>query len=199
MIPLGQHLRALVKFVSSQKLEYTILGGVAVALYGEPRMTADIDVNIILDKRGIRAFINMAREHGFYPASRNVARIARSTGVLPLDFTKGKARGRTDFIIAENPFEYMAVKRARMKKIAGISARVVSAEDLIIHKITSSRPRDFEDLRGIVIRQRGRLDIPYILQWLKKVDRLQKGPKLCRVFDSLMRGTDPPHYHRTLR
>ena len=37
-------------------------------------------------------------------------------------------------------------------------------EDLILHKLFAGRPRDLEDVSGIVLRQRGKLDWDYVKQ-----------------------------------
>lgn len=187
MNPLELQLGVLVKCLSAQKIKYIILGGIAVSIYGEPRLTADIDVNIVFDKRKIDKFLNKARLFGFYPLLPNTREIAKETGVIPLGFKRKKISGKFDIVIAENILEYTAIKRGKIKKIDSIRARLISPEDLIIHKIASSRPRDFEDLKGILIRQRGRLDINYIRYWLKKIDKANKKSHLCKVFKQLLR------------
>lgn len=41
---LALQLEALLKLFRATAIEYVILGGVAVSLYGEPRFTYDIDI-----------------------------------------------------------------------------------------------------------------------------------------------------------
>lgn len=187
MNALDLQLQSLVKCLSSLKINYAILGGIAVSIYGEPRLTADIDVNIILDKRLISDFMDRARSYGFYPALPQAKQIAEETGVMPIVFRKAKVKGKFDIIIAENPLEYFAIKRAGLKKIGSVKARVVSAEDLIIHKLTSYRPRDLEDIKGILICQGKKLDIEYILYWLKRIDKVDSKSQLCRLFKKLLK------------
>ena len=43
----------------------------------------------------------------------------------------------------------------------GKIVRMCSAEDLIIHKAVAGRPRDMQDIEGIVYRQRDTLDVAY--------------------------------------
>ncbi len=50
----------------------------------------------------------------------------------------------------------------------GKTVRIIGCEDLIIHKCVAGRPRDLEDVRGILQRQQGRVDIPYIRRWLQE-------------------------------
>lgn len=40
-------------------------------------------------------------------------------------------------------------------------------EDLIIHKLIFYRPRDIEDLKAIILKQKNNLDEEYIKKWLK--------------------------------
>jgi hypothetical protein len=183
-----EQLRCLTKVFSLLEIEYAILGGLAVMIYGEPRLTVDIDVNISIAKEKIDVFLKTARKFGFYPIPKNIKLFIKSTGVIPLKFKKGKTEGRSDIILAENHLEYAAIKRARIKKIDSISVKVVSPEDLIIHKITSDRPRDVADVGGILIRQKGKLDKEYILLWLKRIAKANKKPELLKEFKSALSG-----------
>ncbi len=184
MTSLASQLQSLVKFLIAQKIRYAILGGIAVCIYGEPRLTADIDVSIILDKERVGEFLKKAKKRGFRALIPNAKRIAKRTGVIPVGLKKGRRAGKFDIIIAENILEYTAIKRGRIKKIDSIRVRFISPEDLVIHKITSSRPRDIEDLKGILIRQRKRLDKRYIGHWLRKIDKANKS-RLYRLFKRL--------------
>lgn len=139
--------------MSAEKVKYAILGGMAVSLYGEPRYTGDVDVNILLEKTRILDFVSHAKRFGLSPLFGNIGKLAWETGVIPMRLRKGKVEGKIDLTIAENILEYNAIKRSCLKKLDGIKVRVVSPEDLILHKMASSRPRDREDLRGILIRQ----------------------------------------------
>jgi len=182
MNQLELELRYLVRFLTHQKIRYAILGGIAVSIYGEPRFTQDIDVNIAFDKTKLDEFLRKARKQGFYPACAEVKKIAKKTGVIPLIFKKGRANAGCDIIIAENLIEYSSIRRGRLKKIGSVKARIITAEDLIIHKITSSRPKDIEDLKGILMRQKGKLNIKYIKSWLKKIDKTNKKSQLSKKF-----------------
>ena len=52
-----------------------------------------------------------------------------------------------------------------------VRAQVCTAEDLIVYKLLSTRPRDYEDAVGIVARQRGRLDVEYVRSWLGQFEQ----------------------------
>jgi hypothetical protein len=183
--PLEKQLKALINLFETIKIPYAILGGLAVILYGEPRLTMDIDVNISLPSNHIGQFLIIAKKTGFLPSCNSVKTFVKKTGVIPMKFMKTKPPGRCDIIIAENSLEHMALKRAKLKKIGSLNAKFITAEDLLIHKIASDRPRDIEDLKGILMRQRNKLDISYILFWLKKLDEANKS-SLVSLFKSLL-------------
>ena len=80
-------------------------------------------------------------------AVSNSLEFVHQTRVLPLDTTDGV---RIDVIFALLPFEVDAIRRAGDVSIAGRMVRVVTAEDLVLMKILSDRPRDIADAEGIV-------------------------------------------------
>jgi hypothetical protein len=75
--------------------------------------------------------------------------------------------------------EEEALGRARTVEIsAGVSLPVVSPEDLIVMKTFAGRPRDWLDVRTILIRQRGTLDwsvvqraLPELLELIEEPER----------------------------
>jgi len=186
MNPLEFQLKQIKKLTSKLKIEYAILGGVAVSVYGEPRLTFDIDVNLMLDTNRIDDFLKKARKYGFFPLPIKIKKFIKSTGVIPMRFSKNKVVGKCDFIIAQNALEYSGIKRARFKKIYSTKMKIISPEDLIIYKITSQRPRDIEDVSGILARQKKKLDFRYINSWLKKISEANKKPESLKLFKDIM-------------
>ena len=184
MNALDIQLKSLIDCLSALKIDYVILGGLALSLYGEPRFTAGIDVNIMLDQEEIPKFLKNVKKYGFSPALANTGEVALECGVIPLNFRKGDTSGKFDLILAQNPLEYAAIQRGRMKNIGSLKANFVTPEDLVLHKITSSRPRDIEDLKGIILRQKGELDLRYIRHWLEKIDKVNK-TRLYKLFKNL--------------
>ena len=64
--PLEKQLRALTNLFDTIKIPYAILGGLAVILYGEPRLTMDIDVNISLPSNHIGQFLTKAKKNRLF-------------------------------------------------------------------------------------------------------------------------------------
>ena len=62
MNPLIYQLKQIGKFMAEAKVDYAIIGGLAVSIYSEPRLTLDIDVNILLDTARLEEFLKTAKK-----------------------------------------------------------------------------------------------------------------------------------------
>jgi hypothetical protein len=182
-----KQIKAIIGLLKQQKIPYAVIGGIAVSLYGEPRYTADIDINVIINKGDVKNFILKCKRIGFALNSRNNDNVFDFYGVIPLVFKKNKQIGKVDIIIAENLLEYQAIKRAKNKKIDNSFIRFISPEDLIIHKIVSIRQKDQEDVKSIINRQIATLDVGYIEDCLRKIDRIDKNICVVRKFKELLK------------
>lgn len=60
------------------------------------------------------------------------------------------------------PYERDAIARAVPIQIEGEKVSVCTPEDLILHKIVSTRARDHEDVVGVLKRQAGGLNIDWL-------------------------------------
>ena len=65
--------------------------------------------------------------------------------------------------------------------------RFMTAEDLILHKIVSERPRDHEDIVGIMRRQSGALDLSYLRPRILELARALSRPDMIEEFEALLR------------
>lgn len=52
------------------------------------------------------------------------------------------------------------IARARRVSVSGVVVPVLSPEDLIVTKVLAGRPKDLEDIRGIVSKRGKDLDLP---------------------------------------
>jgi hypothetical protein len=169
----------------SQNIPYMIIGGQAVLLYGEPRLTKDIDVTLGIGTEGIKKVMRSVRNLGFKILISDPEEFVRETMVLPtLDEKTGI---RVDFIFSFSAYEHQAIQNAKQVKIGSQAVFFASLEDVIIHKIIAGRPRDLEDVRSVLLKNPG-FDHHYIEKWLGKFDASLKGNYLelfKKIQDSL--------------
>lgn len=157
MSGLEKALRALSSYLDERKLPYMVIGGVANLAWGMPRSTFAIDVTVWAPA-GTEPALIAALVAAFTALSAEPEKFALETRVLPLE-VEGF---RVDLILGQLPYEEQAIRRARLVDMEGVKVRICSPEDLIVHKVLSDRPKDLEDVRGIVRAQAGKLDRAYL-------------------------------------
>jgi len=158
MTVLEQALVRLSQTLSDNGIPYMIIGGMANAVWGEPRATLDIDATVWVRDDQISETITTL-EKVFQPLVSNPRQFIRDTSVLPLQTEEGV---RIDLIFGTLPYEQKAIARAVELSIADYRVRFCTPEDLILHKIVSERERDLADARGVTLRRIQSLDITYL-------------------------------------
>lgn len=161
-------LKLLAHELDDARILYMVIGGQAVQLYGEPRMTRDIDLTLGLGSEGLDRVVEVCSRCGLKPLPSSPAEFVRETMVLPaMDERTGI---RVDFVFSATDYERQAIERSRAVKLGGVDVRFAAAEDVVIHKLVAGRPRDLEDVLGIVAKNQG-LDRGYVERWLRAFDR----------------------------
>lgn len=152
----------------NHNIPYIVIGGQAVLLYGEPRMTQDIDITLGYNIDRLDEILDVCRELDFVVLTKDVENFVSDTFVLPCVDTRTKTR--IDFIFSFSDFERTAIQRANLVSIDNVEIAFVMLEDLIIFKIVANRERDFEDVRAILNLAKN-LDVSLINASLKNLDR----------------------------
>lgn len=160
-----------------------IIGGQAVLLYGEPRLTKDIDITLGLDIDSLDTLIEVSKEIPLNILPENPVEFVKETMVLP---AQDKEIGiRVDFIFSFTPYERNAIERSRRVAILDQKVCFASPEDLIIHKVFAGRPRDLEDARIVLIKNPG-MDTAYIRKILKEFDINPDGTRYSKLFEEIL-------------
>ncbi len=172
----------LAKAFDSQQIPYIIIGGQAVLLYGEPRLTRDIDITLGIDNSTSEQIIDLAKTIQLLPAVDDVDQFVKRSNVLPLYDHKSKIR--VDIIFSFLEYERQAMGRANPILLEDYPVKYASLEDIIIHKIFAGRPRDIEDAKGILQRNPG-FDRTFIELWLRELSK-SIDKNLIKEFHSLI-------------
>jgi len=167
-----------------QKIPYMLIGGQAVLLYGEPRLTRDIDITLGVDIDKLKDIILLAKNLHLKMLPNDVEEFARKTMVLPVMHEETGIR--IDFIFSFSPYERQAIQRARRIQLLDQDVCFAAPEDVIIHKIVAGRPRDIEDIRGIFLKMRG-IDIAYIKQWLNDFSDAPEKDDIKKRFEEIIK------------
>ncbi|HXD22078.1 MAG TPA: nucleotidyl transferase AbiEii/AbiGii toxin family protein [Gemmatimonadaceae bacterium] len=159
-------LAALTAQLGRAGLPFMLIGGQAVLLHGAPRLTEDVDATLGADPSRLAALLEVCAALGLVPLPQDVESFVAETFVLPARHTLTGIR--VDFIFSSTEYERQAIQRALPFMLAGEPVPFATAEDLIIHKLFAARPRDLEDVRGVVLRKGDELDWSYLEKWARE-------------------------------
>ena len=150
--------QTIFKKLNQKKIDYLVVGGLAVNLHGIPRMTYDLDLMILLEPENILEIVAFLSKLGYRPR----------VPVDPKELADGEKRnswieeknmkaftfcsdkqplGEIDLLI-DSPVPYSQLKkRAITIEVQGTSIPVVSIPDLIRLKQKTGRKQDISDIQ----------------------------------------------------
>jgi hypothetical protein len=167
-------LTDLARLLAESRIPYMVVGGIANAVWGEPRATLDIDVTLWVEEAAIPATVDILSQ-SFRPLVADPSGFIADTRVLPMESTDGV---RIDVIFGMLPFEREAVQRAVHFAIAGVPVSFCTAEDLVLMKIISERERDLADARAVVARRLPELDLAYLGPRVAELSAILERPEI---------------------
>ena len=147
------------------RIDYALIGGLALAAHGAGRATVDLD--LLADGERADDVDRLLLAHGYQCIHRNdhVGNYA----------SEDARRGRIDFLFVSRDYGRAMLRRSRPHPILGRSIAVVDASDLIGLKVQSSSNdpsrmrRDLADIERLL--QTGELDPDRIREYFSLFDR----------------------------
>ena len=158
MPDLERALADVAQVLEGAAVPYMIIGGLANSLWGKPRATVDIDVTVALPVDEVPRLLHSVAGC-LTPLAPDPIAFVRENGVLPMVC---ESRIRVDLLFAASDFTNEAIARAVPVEIRGANVRFCTAEDLVLHKIVSSRSKDREDVTALLRMRRDSLDREYL-------------------------------------
>lgn len=179
----------LAAFLDERGLLYMTIGGFANLYWGVERFTRDVDITLEIDDAALPTLI------------ADLGQSFRITVADPLEFAKRNRLVRiqtqtgvdVDLILAALPYESAALRRAVAVELGGRTIKLCTAEDLIIHKLSSERMQDAVDVEGIVTRQAGRLDLSYLEPLIRQLAAGLERPEIVAFFSKAMAKAEGRH------
>jgi len=176
-----QLLEQIARGLDERHIPYMVIGGQAVLLYGEPRLTRDIDITLGVGPERLDDVLALAQTSGWRVLIEKPNEFIQRTMVLPLEDPQSSIR--IDFIFSFSPYERQALGRVRHIRIGSVAVCFAAPEDVVVHKIIAGRPRDLEDVRSILLKN-PKLDLAYVRDWLREFDR-SLGEQYLQTFNEL--------------
>jgi len=146
MIHLPKDFRELLQLLNSRKVEYLVVGGYAVALYGYPRATGDMDIWIALSKDNAHRTVEALREFGFdTPQLKEDLFLEKEKNIR-----MGNPPLRIEILTSIDGVEFAECYRnKRIVTIDDIEVSFISLKDLKKNKKASGRYQDLADLENL--------------------------------------------------
>jgi hypothetical protein len=138
---------AFARLAKRRSIRWYVFGAQAVALYGVPRTTDDLDITLDLEGADFAEIAGELRRSGFSPRIANEG-FASETRVYPV--IHDASGWKIDLVLAGPGLEDVFLREARAVPIGKLTIPVIAPEHLVALKILASRPKDLEDVRGML-------------------------------------------------
>ena len=144
---MDENLKQLLSAFNENRVKYVVVGGYAVFVHAQPRMTKDLDVFIESSPANAKAVYTALSQFGAPLHDITVEDFERPTmvvrvGVPPICVDILQSIDGLDF-----PTVYAGSIEYRIDD--EVPARYISADDLIANKLAAGRPQDLADVAAI--------------------------------------------------
>jgi hypothetical protein len=147
----------LLQSLSDERVQYVLVGGLAVQLHGFLRATVDIDLVLAMDDANLDRFIEVAKRFGLQPVipvpidalknARQIEQWHREKGMLAFALREPQVGGSViDVLVRPDvSFDKLYAHAAR-GQLFGREVLIASIDDLIEMKRMANRPKDQLDI-----------------------------------------------------
>jgi hypothetical protein len=156
-------LGSIAEVLDELAVPWVLAGALAADRYrAGPRYTADVDLLVEWDER----LPEVLEQRGY-----DVVVVA-DPGSSPHLLRLRSATQRIDLIVADVAYQRLAIER-------GSADRVLTVEDVIVHKLISWRPKDRDDITSI-LSTGVEMDAAYLDEWVAAWDLTDRWAEMQR-------------------
>jgi predicted nucleotidyltransferase len=176
-------LADLVKWLDETPIPAIIIGGVAASILGRPRLTRDIDALAMLPEDDWSSAVEGAERYGIAPRIPDALGFARRSRVLLMRHTRSAID--LDITFGGLPFEQSAIEKGTAHVVGGVPVRLPRVEDLLVMKAVAHRPKDLEDIRGL-LDAHSEVDVTEVRAWVKEFATATGMAEMLAELDKLL-------------
>lgn len=138
----NKDFKEFVELLNLNNVQYLLIGGWSVAIYGQPRYTKDIDFFLYASKENSKNILNALNSFGFGDVGLSIKDFEIKGQIIQLGFEPN----RIDLITEIKGVDFdTAWKNKNIIDFEGVKINVISLKDLITNKIATGRPQDIAD------------------------------------------------------
>lgn len=143
---LSEDFKEFLRLLNEYNVEYLVVGGYAVGIYGYPRYTGDLDIWVRATVDNGERVVEVLRRFGLGSLEVKPEDFARDNAVVQL----GYPPLRIDLITSLDGVKFDACySRRDSREIDGIDVDIISSDDLKANKLATGRARDLDDLENL--------------------------------------------------
>lgn len=159
---------------------YAIGGAIAYGVWGDPRGTHDVDINLFVEDAQLDVALDALVGAGL-EIDRQEAHEAAAVGAVLI----GRYHGmRVDLFTPSIPFAWDAYRTRRRVRGPQGEAWYLSPESTAVFKLLFFRPKDLVDVEKLVAVQGPDMDRTYIRRWL--VEMMGEGDERVVAWDAIL-------------
>lgn len=161
--------------LAASGIPYMVTGSVACTVYGEPRMTLDVDLVVVLNASTIDAFRGLFPEAEFYVPPADVLAVeARRERRGHFNVIHGASGAKADLYVAgADPLHRWAMERRRAAAIGGIDVWLAPPEYVILRKLEYYREggseKHLRDIAGVLRVSGDTVDRAVLSDWTRRM------------------------------
>lgn len=141
-----QDFRELLALFNAHQVEYLIVGAYALAFYGAPRFTGDLDILVRFDPKNAERILKALQDFGFGSLSLKAEDFIGADKVIQL----GVAPVRIDILTSLSGVSWDEAFSNRLTgKYADINVYYIGKAELIRNKRAVGRKKDLADLEAM--------------------------------------------------
>ncbi len=162
-------LRHVIDALEKLNIHYILVGSLASTLYGDPRMTQDIDIVIDLKQEQVPAFCAAFPSSDFYLSESAVRDAVRTH--FQFNVLHPASGNKIDFILAQDDAwgRQQLANRQLISLLPDRQGYAARPEDVILGKLRyyheGRSEKHLRDIAGIVKLQGSQLDRQYVSEW----------------------------------
>jgi predicted nucleotidyltransferase len=150
----------LLKMLAEAKVEFVLVGGLAVALHGYQRVTMDVDVVLAMDDENLQRFLSAAKKSGLRPTipvqldslaqPELIEQWYREKGMLAFSLRGAETMATVMDVLVRSVVPFAELRRdATMVAVGSVNVPVASIEHLISMKTNTGRSKDMIDIEEL--------------------------------------------------
>ena len=155
----------LFKTLQEERVDYVVVGGLAINLHGAERATMDVDLVLAMDDANLGRFLAAARRLELKPSlpvrieslcdAKQLDAWAREKHLIAFSLRPAKPSAPTVDIIVRPAVPFERMHRNRIEKDLGrVRLNLASIDDLIEMKTGTGRKQDASDIEALKIARR---------------------------------------------